>query len=210
MTEPRPLKVFLCHASADKPAVRKLYRYLRSKSMDPWLDAEKLLPGQKWQIEIPKALYNSDAILVFLSRNSITKEGFVQKEIKFALDKAMEMPEDRIFLIPARLEECEVPESLKSYQWVDLFEKNWNRRLMQSLNERAAQLGLTASRPGADETQPPVIVPKFEESPASKPISEPEKTHYRKSHYGSWEAGSVFQRWTSLLSCLLDCKTERV
>ena len=30
-------------------------------------------------------------------------------------------------------------------------------------------------------------------------------SHYRKSHYGSREAGSVFQRWTSFLSCLLDC-----
>ena len=152
----RPLKVFLCHASADKPAVRKLYRYLRSKGMDPWLDVEKLLPGQRWEAEIPKALYASDAIIVFLSKNSTTKEGYVQREIKFALDKALDMPEGRIFLIPARLEECELPESLKGYQWVDLFQKNWNRRLMSSLNERAAQLGLTLlSTTG--EIQPPVI-----------------------------------------------------
>src|SRR5258705_1413753 len=123
----RPLKVFLCHASADKPAVRKLYRYLRSKRMDPWLDEFKLLPGQKWEEEIPKALYASDAIIVILSQNSITKEGYVQREIKFALDKALDMPDGRIFLIPARLEECEVPESLKGYQWVDLFRRNWNR-----------------------------------------------------------------------------------
>jgi len=130
----RPLKVFLCHASVDKPAVWKLYRYLRSKGMDPWLDEAKLLPGQKWQVEIPKALYASDAIIVVLSKNSITKEGYVQREIKFALDKALDMPEGRIFLIPARLEDCEVPESLKGYEWVDLFQKNWNRRLMSSLN----------------------------------------------------------------------------
>ena len=138
----RPLKIFLCHTSADKPAVRKIYRYLRSKGMDPWLDSEKLLPGQMWQTEIPKALYASDAIIVFLSKNSITKEGYVQREIKFALDKALDMPEGRIFLIPARLEECEVPSSLRNYQWVDLFQKNWNKRLMASLNIRIAQLGL--------------------------------------------------------------------
>ena len=48
----RPLKIFLCHASVDKPIVRKLYRYLRSKGMDPWLDAEKLLPGENWEVEM--------------------------------------------------------------------------------------------------------------------------------------------------------------
>ncbi len=106
MPPTRPLKVFLCHASADKPAVRKLYRYLKERKMDPWLDAENLLPGQNWQVEIPKALQSSDVIIICLSNRSVDKEGYVQKEIKFALDKALEMPEGRIFLIPARLEDC--------------------------------------------------------------------------------------------------------
>ena len=30
-------------------------------------------------------------------------------------------------------------------------------------------------------------------------------THYRKSHYEAGESGSIFQRWTSFLSCLSDC-----
>lgn len=138
---PRPLKVFLCHASADKPAVRKLCRYLRSKGMDPWLDAEKLLPGENWEVEIPKALFHSDVILVCLSKNSINKEGYVQKEIVFALDKAMEKPDGIIFIVPAKLEECDVPQRLNRYQWVDLYRDDGRKRLMLSLNKRAAQLG---------------------------------------------------------------------
>jgi len=31
------------------------------------------------------------------------------------------------------------------------------------------------------------------------------KRHYRKSHYEAGESGSIFQRWTSFLSCLSDC-----
>ena len=69
MTEQRPLKVFLCHASADKPAVRKLYRYLRQRGVSPWLDEVDLLPGQDWQVEIPKAIFSSDVIVVCLSKN---------------------------------------------------------------------------------------------------------------------------------------------
>jgi protein-disulfide isomerase len=45
----RPLKVFpstalrasLCHASADKPKVRELYRTLKRRGVQPWLDAEE-------------------------------------------------------------------------------------------------------------------------------------------------------------------------
>ncbi len=40
----RPLKVFLCHASGDKPAVRELYHKLTAEGwVDPWLDEEKLI-----------------------------------------------------------------------------------------------------------------------------------------------------------------------
>ncbi|MCC6298572.1 MAG: SUMF1/EgtB/PvdO family nonheme iron enzyme [Anaerolineales bacterium] len=138
----RPLKVFLCHASADKPKVRELYRTLRRRGLQPWLDAEDLIPGQNWELEIPKALLSSDAIIICLSPNSVDKEGYVQKEIKFALDKALEMPEGRIFLIPARLEECDLPFSLSKYQAVNLFEKDGYTKLMRALKLRASQLHL--------------------------------------------------------------------
>jgi len=60
----RPLKVFLCHASADKPKVRELYRTpcpepvegLKRRGVQPWLDAEDLIPGQNWELEIRKAM----------------------------------------------------------------------------------------------------------------------------------------------------------
>lgn len=136
----RPLKVFLCHASADKPKVRELYRTLKRRGVQPWLDAEDLIPGQNWEVEIPKALLSSDAIIICLTPNSVDKEGYVQKEIKFALDKAMEMPEGRIFIIPARLEDCELPFSLRQYQAVNLYEKTGYTKLMQALKLRASQL----------------------------------------------------------------------
>jgi len=72
------LRVFLCHATGDKPAVRKLYQRLCAEGIDAWLDEEKLLPGQDWRLEIPKAVRESDAVIVCLSRGSITKAGYVQ------------------------------------------------------------------------------------------------------------------------------------
>lgn len=144
MPEPQhPLKVFLCHASADKPKVRKFYRYLKKHGIQPWFDEIDLIGGQDWQIEIPKALSTSDAIIICLTKNSADKEGYIQNEIKFALDKALGMPEGRIFLIPVKFEECEVPFSLRRYQWVDLTIEAGYSKMMQSLKFRASQLERT-------------------------------------------------------------------
>jgi hypothetical protein len=136
----KPLKIFLCHASDNKTEVRELYNLLVQRGANPWFDAEKLLPGQDWNLEINKALDDSDVILLCLSKKSVDKEGYVQREIRIALDRTLEMPEGRIFLIPARLEECELPYKIRTYQWVDLFTADGMVKLMKSLNLRASQV----------------------------------------------------------------------
>jgi outer membrane protein assembly factor BamD (BamD/ComL family) len=143
--EKRTLKVFLCHASGDKPQVRNLYKRLSTEGVDAWLDQEKLLPGQDWRVEIPRAVQEADVVVVCLSNKSITKEGYIQKEIKFALDSADEKPDGTIFLIPARLEDCPVPEKLSRWQWVDLFEDNGYLKLLSSLKLRADKVGAVIS-----------------------------------------------------------------
>lgn len=137
----RPLRAFLCHAREDKPAVRDLYKDLRKDGIEPWLDEEDLLPGMDWEQEIPKAVRASDVVLVCLSRSAVNKVGYVQKEIKFALDVADEQPEGAIFLIPLRLEDCEVPDRVRRWQWVDLFKEKGYGQLMSSLRRSAETKG---------------------------------------------------------------------
>jgi hypothetical protein len=141
MTEPRKIRVFLCHASQDKPVVRELYQRLASEGwIDPWLDEEKLLPGQDWDMEIEKAVETSDAVIVFLSNNSVSKEGYIQRELRFVLHIALEKPEGAIFIIPLRLDDCQIPRHLRTWQYVDYFpedHKEWAyQRLLESLNLR--------------------------------------------------------------------------
>ncbi|HTP09936.1 MAG TPA: SUMF1/EgtB/PvdO family nonheme iron enzyme, partial [Anaerolineae bacterium] len=147
--------VFLCHSSSDKPAVRELYQRLRADGFEPWLDEEDLLPGQDWQREIPHAVRNSDVVIVCLSKGSINKAGYVQKEIKFALDVADEQPEATIFLIPLKLEECDVPERLSRWQWVNYFDPNGYARLLKALLTRADSMGGgITSMPSSPTPQP--------------------------------------------------------
>lgn len=143
----KPLRIFLSYAHADVVAVRKLYKYLREKDLDVWFNVESLLPGQDWRLEIEKALNAADIIIVCLSPLTVSREGFAQKEIRVALERGMEMPEGRIFLIPVRLQDCDVPTSLGRYQWVDLFENEGLQLLLRSLDFCAKQLGRT----GIDE-----------------------------------------------------------
>jgi hypothetical protein len=135
------LTVFLCHSSSDKAAVRELHKRLISAGARPWLDTVDLLPGQVWEREIPAAVRRSDAVLVCLSPASIGKTGYLQREIKYALDAAEEQSDDSIFLIPGRLEPCEVPERLRRWQWVDLFAPDGYDRLVTALQARALALG---------------------------------------------------------------------
>ena len=64
------------------------------------MDEEKLLPGQDWDLEIEKAVEAADAVIVFLSNNSVTKEGYVQRELRFVLRIADIKPEGTVFVIP--------------------------------------------------------------------------------------------------------------
>ena len=116
------LKVFLCHSSYDKPVVRELYKMLAAEGwIDPWLDENKLLPGQDWNMEIEKAVETSHIVLVFLTNNSVNKEGYVQKELRLVLDVALNMPEETIFVVPIKLEDCQMPRRLGSWQWLNYF-----------------------------------------------------------------------------------------
>lgn len=137
----RALGVFLCHGSGDKPMVRSLYSKLVEWGCDPWLDEEKLMPGQDWDFEIKGAVRAADVVLVCLSRGSVNKEGYVQREIKMALDAAEDKPEGAIFLIPARFEECPVPDRLRRWQYVNLFEGRGDTKLRDALRARANALG---------------------------------------------------------------------
>jgi uncharacterized repeat protein (TIGR01451 family) len=138
----RSLKVFLCHAHSDKAEVKALYERLVKDGVDAWLDKEKLIPGQDWELEIRKAVRESDVVVVCLSQE-FNKAGFRQKEVRLALDTAMEKPEGEIFIIPARLEVCENLESLNKWHWVDLFEDNGYDMLLRALRARADSIGAT-------------------------------------------------------------------
>jgi TIR domain-containing protein len=139
----RLLRVFLCHASTDRFIVKVLYQRLLGSRINAWFDGRKLLPGYRWKSKIDSALRESDAVIICLSKSSVEREGFVQKEIRRALELSEEKPDHVVFLVPVRLEECQMPDSLAHLHCVDLFRPEGYRMIIQALIERARNVGVT-------------------------------------------------------------------
>ena len=218
MTEkPKPLlKVFLCHASDDKSVVRELYDYLLREGVDAWLDEERILPGQDWNDEILNALQESDAIIICLSKISVSKEGYVQREIKEALEKAKEKPSGTIFVIPSKLDDCEIPNYLRKWQWVDLSSKSGNERLMSSLRERASKVGKNIE-PIDEEPLEPKLDRLYTEGSAAIWEEDWDKAYFRfqeilrfKPNYTKasekFEEAKKQRRWKTLYAQALDAQ----
>jgi hypothetical protein len=132
------VEVFISYAKEDIQMVQEIYSKLLDEGFSPWLDREKLMPGHDWELEIEKAIQSSDIFLACLSSLSVSKTGFVQAEWKRALTVAERMPEGKIFIIPVRLDECEVPRSLRHLQWVDYFSPYGKEKLYKAINGKVS------------------------------------------------------------------------
>jgi EAL domain-containing protein (putative c-di-GMP-specific phosphodiesterase class I) len=141
-------QIFLSYVRQDKEKVEELYRRLFSAGFKPWMDKEDVIAGQQWRFTIEKAIHESDFFLACLSEHSVSKRGFLQREIRKALEVWQEKLPDDIYLIPVLLEKCEVPESLADFQWVEIFEQHGWAQLL-----RAIRLGVYERR----ELTAPVI-----------------------------------------------------
>lgn len=103
------VKIFISYARDDAEQVSEIYHRLKTAGFEPWIDSVDLLPGVKWKDAIIKAV--REALCV--SSRSSNRQGFIQREIKIALDQLEEKTSDHIYFIPVRLEECELPEKAR-------------------------------------------------------------------------------------------------
>lgn len=126
--------VFLIHAHHDKETVLKLHQRMAKDGIHAWLDSENLQPGQDWQHEIRKAILKCDVVLVCLSHKFNEQQGYRHEELKLAIEKA-KLLDDAVFIIPVRLEACDLPECLQHLHRVDLFQPYGYKRLLSALQK---------------------------------------------------------------------------
>jgi uncharacterized LabA/DUF88 family protein len=133
-------KIFLSYSRSDQEAVLEVYHRLKADGFLPWIDRFDLLPGQDFELEIRKIMRQIHVVVVFSSSESVARRGYVNREIQFALDEASKQPEGAIFIIPARLEPCDLPMRLERWNAVDLFTEQGYTRLVLALRRRHDEL----------------------------------------------------------------------
>jgi len=143
----QPLKVLLYHTHSDLLVVRALHERLTLDSVDvimPELAVLETVSG--WAAERPEgrqrrsemlnAARSADVILFCLSTrfSEITSR---EDDWKFILDVVAEMRLGNNAVLPVRLEECDIPQSLKRWLSVDLYLTDGYEKLMLAMKLRA-------------------------------------------------------------------------
>lgn len=146
-------QVFLCYTRADSKNVQALYYWLREKGFRSWMDTEDLLAGEKWLTIISREIRRSQFFLACVSKSWENRGEVMIRELRIALDARELLLDDDIYLIPVRLEECDMPEILRGYQWVDLFDKRGWAKLLGSLKVGLERMG----------KQPPLTAPRADQ-----------------------------------------------
>ena len=90
-----------------------------------------------WELEVERWLRTSDIVLICLSKSAVEKEGYLQKEIKIAVEVDKEKPDGTIYIIPVLLESCEIPPRLKSKHWINLFDNDGFDKLIDAIKQKA-------------------------------------------------------------------------
>lgn len=126
-------RIFISYAREDQEAVERIYSFLRLTGYHPWMDVHDILPGEKWEHSIRSALEQAAFVIVCFSPRSVDKRGFLQKEIRAAVSHWENYLDSDVYLIPAMLEKCEIPDALRDFHYVDCQRKDWAAKLSGAL-----------------------------------------------------------------------------
>lgn len=111
-------RVFLSHASVDKPTVRRIAEALCAAGHEPWLADEQILVGDSIPTAVERGLRQADFVVVCLSR-AAAEQGWTEAER--AATMMQQFRDRRELILPVRLEDVAPPPLLEHIAYVDLF-----------------------------------------------------------------------------------------
>jgi len=111
----KPRNVFISYAREDRSKIEPVVSLLRSSGVNAWVDTRDIPAGANWQEEIDKGLDNADALVYVASKHS-RDSLWMNRELQRFLDRSKRV----IPVIVDDVGEQNLPESLRSRQWIDL------------------------------------------------------------------------------------------
>ena len=131
--------IFISYSRDDAKFISLLEQELRDRSHHVWLDTTDIQGGTDWEQEIEKAIENSYAIIVVVSKKSVKSE-WVSKEIEIVKSNKKE-----ITIIPITIDDTAIPANLARNQSID-FSRMFDCCDIDTIrNYRVAVLQLVAS-----------------------------------------------------------------
>ncbi|MBQ6774227.1 MAG: toll/interleukin-1 receptor domain-containing protein [Synergistaceae bacterium] len=133
MIQEKKVIVFVSHSSEDYDDVMKWVNLIETKGLKCWISERDLSDDcSSWPKEIMNALFNSDSVLLYLTRSS-ADSGQVENEISNASNKGMNV-------VPLIAEDFEIPDRLKyhigKYEFIYSYQRDINDVLNKSLYKR--------------------------------------------------------------------------
>jgi len=157
--------IFLSHASEDAEAARRVCEALRAAGLEVWFDQSELRGGDAWDATIRGRIKACGLFIALVSASTEARsEGYFRREWSLAVDRMMDMAEDRAFLVTIAIDatpdsSARVPERFRERQWLRLEAGE----LPPAAVERIAHLlGRSAAAPpsGAPRSKPAAGLPK--------------------------------------------------
>ncbi|MFY2026533.1 TIR domain-containing protein [Achromobacter xylosoxidans] len=135
-------QIFLSYGSPDLAQARTLYNRLKDRGLNVWFDKEQLLPGQRWDFEIKRALRQSHIVLFLISSTSIERRGYVQREMNLAIKHLEEKLHEDIYAIPILLNSgIKLEGPLSDIQHISAEEAGFEDVLVGSIEKQLSKLG---------------------------------------------------------------------
>lgn len=132
-TAPTARRVFLSYARSDRARVEKIYERLLTEGFKPFMDVESIGLGSDWEDEIKWNIQNCHFFLACLSDSIVNdNDSYFYNELKIAV-------RDKSFIIPVRLEDCDLPWVIRRRQAVDVFKRGGLDRLIKKLHEKTEE-----------------------------------------------------------------------
>jgi hypothetical protein len=142
-------RIFVSYAREDQVPAGALVSFLRAAGFDVWFDKDSLHAGQDWRTVIEQEIARARLLIICLSRSSVGKTGFVQKEMRLALQQAELRPSSQVYIIPVSLDGCPVPSALERLHVLDLGAPDASRRLLEAIGNATGD-GARAPRDAHD------------------------------------------------------------
>ncbi len=133
--------VFISYCHENKTTVDRLCQTLTSHDIAVWVDWDNLDPGIPWKQAIQQAIHHGDFFVACFSEEyNARDETYMNEELSVAIDRLRQKPIDKVWFIPVKLNECEIPDidigegvNLQDLQYVALHE-DWNMGIQRLLN----------------------------------------------------------------------------